>query len=282
MRGREDCFVHRQGRADRDILRCALLSGQAPPGTVAGLAQGPAYSQDQAGQVGAAAAAGLAGSGPGAGTVIRALMYGSAAISRHRSAWAAADPLPLPALGSPGPSRVGCSSPRSVSRSCSAAVATVSAPRSFAAPARAGLRLARLLPSSKVRPGRFGFRSPGADCDRARAPTASGPRQHARRGGAPGPRTRTGRCAARPGSRCARGGRPLPTGAPPRRFPARPQVQVTHPGRQARPRSTGRPRPGPGQARRADPPGFSAPGIGRHDRPADGCTPGQDRRGSRP
>jgi hypothetical protein len=26
MRGREDCCVHRQGRADRDVLRCALLS----------------------------------------------------------------------------------------------------------------------------------------------------------------------------------------------------------------------------------------------------------------
>ena len=26
MRGREGCCVHRQGRADRDVLRCALLS----------------------------------------------------------------------------------------------------------------------------------------------------------------------------------------------------------------------------------------------------------------
>ena len=58
MRGREDCCVYRQGRADRDVLRCALLSGQAcQDGWRAWLDQ--ARGQGQAGQVGAAAAAGL-------------------------------------------------------------------------------------------------------------------------------------------------------------------------------------------------------------------------------
>ena len=58
MRGREDCCVHRQRRADRDVLRCALLSGQACQDRWrAWLDQ--AFDQGQAGQVGTAAAAGL-------------------------------------------------------------------------------------------------------------------------------------------------------------------------------------------------------------------------------
>ena len=216
MPGREDCCVHRQGRADRDVLRCALLSGQACQDRWrAWLDQ--ARGQGQAGQVGAAAAAGLVpdpvqvradradadeqlGGDLGVGTALGDQ----------------GDQLPLPGTERPQPGAAGCGGPGAVSiRAYSAAAARlIAAPRSSAARARPAPSTWRALRngwSRKRKSGRVARAPlPGVH---VLQPTSSGLRRAAR-SRRTGTRRHTGSGPAPTSRRSARRSGALRAGAP--------------------------------------------------------------------